>query len=246
MKSKNIHKQSNANIAESLEAKEDKLFKRSLTFSAVVRLFHWIRAFCIFFLIFSGFYIAYPFLAPEPSSEPTNFLYALFRSWHIMVGFLLISVSIFRLYFFLFVSRNASERMSFGDLFDVKIWIGQIKNYLFLGPHPHIHGVYNPLQFFAYLSLAILVLIVSLTGVVLYYNVYHDGLGAILETLFKWFEVACGGLSNVRKIHHIATWAICLFIPVHIYMAVWNAVKHPDGGVDSIIGGFRYQEKDKV
>ncbi len=241
MKSKDV----NAHKSAKLDTSEDTtLFKRSLTFSAVVRLFHWIRAFCIFFLIFSGFYLAYPFLAPEPNGEPTNFLYALFRSWHIMAGFLLISVSIFRLYFFLFVSRNASERVSFGDLFDSKIWIGQIKNYLFLGAHPHIKGVYNPLQFFAYFSLALLVLIISLTGVVLYYNVYHNGLGAILESLFKWFEVACGGLANVRKIHHITTWAICLFIPVHIYMAVWNAVKHPDGGVDSIVGGFRYQKKD--
>lgn len=224
-------------------ARKAKVFSRNLTFSPVVRLFHWIRAFCIFFLIFSGFYIAYPFLAPEPNGEPTNFLYALFRSWHIMVGFLLISVSIFRLYFYFFVAKNANERMSAQDLFNVRIWIAQIKNYLFLGPHPHIHGVYNPLQYFAYLLLAVLVLIISLTGVVLYYNVYHDGLGGILAVCFKWFEVLCGGLANVRMIHHITTWAICIFIPIHIYMAVWNAVKQPDGGVDSIVGGYRYQEK---
>lgn len=224
-------------------AKKAKVFSRTLTFSPVVRLFHWVRAFSIFFLIFSGFYIAYPFLAPEPNAEPTNFLYALFRSWHIMVGFLLISVSIFRLYFYFFVSKNANERMSARDLVDVKIWIAQIKNYLFLGPHPHIQGVYNPLQYFSYFFLGVLVLIISLTGVVLYYNVYHDGLGAILGACFKWFEVLCGGLANVRMIHHITTWAICIFIPIHIYMAVWNAVKNPDGGVDSIVGGYRYNDK---
>lgn len=224
-------------------ARKAKLFYRNLTFSPVVRLFHWVRAFCIFFLIFSGFYIAYPFFAPEPNGEPTNFLYALFRSWHIMAGFLLISVSFFRLYFYFFVSKNANERMSGRDLFNVQIWIAQIKNYLFLGPHPQIQGVYNPLQYFAYLLLAVLVLIISLTGVVLYYNVYHDGLGGILAVCFKWFEVLCGGLANVRMIHHITTWAICIFIPIHIYMAVWNAVKQPDGGVDSIIGGYRYQDK---
>lgn len=225
-------------------ARKAKLFYRHLTFSPAVRLFHWIRAFSIFFLIFSGFYIAYPFLAPEPNGEPTNFLYALFRSWHIMVGFLLISVSFFRLYFYIFVSKNANERVSARDLLNTRLWIAQIKNYLFLGPHPHIHGVYNPLQFFSYLMLAILVLIISLTGVVLYYNVYHDGLGAILATCFKWFEVLCGGLANVRQIHHITTWAICIFIPIHVYMAVWNAVKQPDGGVDSIVGGYRYQDNE--
>lgn len=220
---------------------KDKVFMRTMTFSPLVRLFHWIRAFSIFFLIFSGFYLAYPFLTPEVSATPINFLYASFRSFHIMVGFLLICVSFFRLYLF-FVSNNKNERISAADLFNVKIWIGQIKNYLFLDKHPHIKGVYNPIQFFAYFTLAILVLIISLTGVILYYNVYHDGLGSILSVMFKWLEVALGGLANVRVIHHITTWAIVLFIPVHIYMVVWNAIKHPDGGADSIVGGFRYQE----
>ena len=90
--------------------------------------------------------------------------------------------------------------------------------------------------------MAILVLIVSLSGLILYYNVYHDGLGGILASMFKWLEVALGGLANVRIIHHITTWAIVLFIPVHIYMVVWNAIKHPDGGADSIVGGYRYQD----
>lgn len=220
---------------------DKKIFTRTMTFSPLVRLFHWIRAFCIFFLIFSGFYLAYPFLTPEVSATPTNFLYASFRSFHIMIGFLLISISFVRLYLF-FTSKSKGERISTKDLFDTKIWIGQIKNYLFLGAHPYIKGVYNPIQFFAYLTLAILVLIVSLSGLILYYNVYHDGLGGILASMFKWLEVALGGLANVRIIHHIATWAIVLFIPVHIYMVVWNAIKHPDGGADSIVGGYRYQD----
>lgn len=223
---------------------KEKIFKRSLTFTPIVRFFHWIRAFSIFFLIFSGFYIAYPFLTPEVNAEPTNFLYATFRSFHIMIGFLLISVSIFRLYLFIVAGRNKNERMSMKDLVDTKLWIGQIKNYLFLGPHPHVKGVYNPIQFVSYFFLALLVLIISLTGVVLYYNVYHNGLGGVLHGAFKWLEVALGGLANVRMIHHITTWAIIIFIPIHVYMVVWNAVKNPDGGADSIIGGFRYQETE--
>lgn len=218
-----------------------KIFTRTITFSPLVRLFHWIRAFCIFFLIFSGFYLAYPFLMPEVSATPTNFLYASFRSFHVMAGFLLISVSFFRLYLF-FTNKSKGERVSAKDLFDTKIWIGQIKNYLFLGAHPHIKGVYNPIQFFAYLTFAIFILIISLSGVILYYHTYHNGLGEVLESMFKWLEVAVGGLSNVRVIHHITTWAIILFIPIHVYMVVWNAIKHPDGGADSIVGGYRYQE----
>lgn len=218
-------------------------FKRSLTFHPVVRLFHWVRAACVVFLIFSGFYIAYPFLAPEPSGEPTNFLYALFRSWHIMAGFLLVAVTMFRLYYFIAKSSRGAEKIHLDEVFDIRVWIGQVKNYLFLGAHPHIKGLYNPLQVFAYFSFGMMLVLISLTGFVLYYNVYHDGLGGVLAVCFKWFEVACGGLANVRQLHHITTWAICIFIFTHIYMAVWNAIKHPDGGIDSMVGGYRYQKK---
>ncbi len=220
--------------------KEVKVFERTQTFSPWIRVTHWVRAFAIFFLIFSGFYLAYPFLTPNPNAEPTGFLYAIFRSWHIIIGFLLICVSVGRLYLFLF----KEQRMSIAELFDRKVWISQIKFYLLLGPHPRAHGVYNPLQFFSYFCLTMLLPIISITGIVLYYNVYHEGLGAVLEVMFKWVEVLCGGLANVRKIHHITTWLICIFIPVHIYMVVWNANKYLDGGMDSIIGGFRYAEKD--
>lgn len=219
-----------------------KKFTRSLTFTPLVRLLHWIRAFSIFFLIFSGFYLAYPFLTPEQNPEPTNFLYALFRSWHLIFGFVLIAISFARLYIFFAYTKNHNERISMADLINRKIWIEQIKNYLFLGEHPHIKGVYNPIQFFSYLFLGILVLIMCLSGVILYYNVYHNGLGIVFEAMFKWLEVLLGGLSNVRVIHHVTMWVIIVFIPIHVYMVVWNAIKHPDGGADSIVGGFRYQE----
>ena len=42
------------------------MFKKELhmheEFSGLTRLFHWLRALCIFTLIATGFYIAYPFL----------------------------------------------------------------------------------------------------------------------------------------------------------------------------------------
>ena len=232
-----------AKTADSAKLDSTNHFERSLTFHPVVRLFHWIRALCVVFLIFSGFYIAYPFLSPEPNGEPTSFLYALFRSWHIMAGFLLVSVTMFRLYYFIAKSSRGAEKIHLDEVLNIGIWIGQIKNYLFLGKHPHIKGLYNPLQVFAYFSFGMMLVVISLTGFVLYYNVYHNGLGGVLAGLFKWVEVACGGLANVRQIHHITTWAICIFICTHIYMAVWNAIKHPDGGIDSMVGGYRYQKK---
>lgn len=211
-------------------------------FSGLVCAFHWIRAFSIFALIATGFYIAYPFLQPKISPEPVNFLQAYIRSTHLICGFALIGVSFFRLYLFIFDQKSAFERESISQLKNPKIWLSLIGSYLWLSKHPHIKGAYNPLQFVTYFGLAVLVLLISLTGISLYINVYHEGLGGMLMPFFKWVEVVCGGLANVRAIHHILTWAFVIFIPVHIYLAVWNSIKYPNGGVDGIVSGIRYQK----
>lgn len=220
-------------------------FNRKLEFSSLTRWFHWIRALTIFLLIATGFYLAYPFLTPKISSEPINFLYALMRGWHEIFGFALIAVSIFRIYLFFFDKQSHHERESFKDFRNPHMWIKQLKNYMLIGPHPHLKGVYNPIQQKAYIFLMILIGIISITGIILYYNVYHDGLGALLMTLFKPVEVLFGGLANVRMIHHIVTWAFVIFIPVHIYMATWNSVRYPSGAIDSIFSGYRYHQKEK-
>lgn len=219
------------------------VYEGEVEFSALTRWFHWIRALAIFVLIATGFYIAYPFLAPEKNPEPTGFLYALMRSWHQIFGFVLIAVTIFRMYLFIFDKQSRVERRSFLDLINPMMWFRQLRNYMLLGTHPHLKGAYNPVQFIAYIGLMGLIVLISVTGIILYCNVYHDGLGAILFDICKPLEVAFGGIANVRAIHHITTWAFVIFIPVHIYMATWNSVRYPNGGIDSIFSGIRYHKK---
>ncbi|CBG40246.1 Ni/Fe-hydrogenase, b-type cytochrome subunit [Helicobacter mustelae] len=222
---------------------KERVFFAEREFSKLTALFHWIRAFAIFGLIFTGFYIFYPFLQGDPNHQPTGFLLAYVRSFHLMLGFSLIGVSIFRLYLFIFDKQSAPERISFKQFLQPKIWLGVIGTYLWIGKHPHIKGAYNPLQIIVYFTLAVLVLLISLTGLALYANVYHEGFGAFCGRYFNWVEVVCGGLANVRYIHHLLTWAFIFFIPVHVYLVVWNSIKYPNGGADGIISGIRYHEK---
>lgn len=225
------------------KANASEKFGRELEFTALTRWFHWVRAIAIFALIPTGFYIAYPFLTPFVGGEPTNFLYALMRSWHQIFGFVLIAVTIFRIYLLIFDKGCSAEIRSFRDIVNPIIWFKQVRNYLLLGPHPHMKGVYNPIQLAAYIALFGLIALISITGIILYYNVYHDGLGAVLMVIFKPLEPMFGGLANVRAIHHITTWAFVIFVPVHIYMATWNSARYPNGGIDSIFSGFRYHKK---
>ena len=222
------------------------MIKKHYEFSKWLRITHWVRALAIVILVGSGFYIAYPFLSPAHSGgEPVNFLNGLFRSWHIIFGFLLIAVTIGKFYLFIFDKESEVERASFKDFISPTIWIKQLKYYMLIGEHPHGRGVYNPLQFIAYLAIYVAIIVISLTGLILYVHVYHEGIGGMLYDILRPIEVMLGGLAWVREIHHIATWVFILFLPVHVYMAVFNSVYGKSGAMDSIFSGYRWIKKSK-
>ncbi|PPK62130.1 Ni/Fe-hydrogenase, b-type cytochrome subunit [Malaciobacter marinus] len=223
------------------------MIKKHYEFSFWLRVTHWVRAIAIIVLTASGFYIAYPFIAPAHNGgEPVNFLNALFRSWHVIFGFLLISVTIGKFYLFFFDKQSKVERASFKDFINPKVWINQIKYYLLIGKHPHGKGVYNPLQFMAYVGVYGAIILISLTGLILYIHVYHQGMGGMLYDILRPVEAMFGGLAWVRQLHHIAMWIFIIFLPIHIYLAVFNSVYGKSGAMDSIFSGYRWvKKKDK-
>jgi len=219
------------------------MIERKYEFSGALRLNHWIRVITLLVLIVTGFYLANPFLMPYISDEPVNFMNALWRFWHLVFGFVLIATTIFKVYLFIFDRQSRNERVSFFDFISPKIWIQQIKYYLLIGTHPEGKGIYNPLQFISYFMIFVTLFIVSLTGLILYIHVYHDGLGGLLFPLLRPIEVLMGGLSNVRAIHHITMWIFLIFIPIHIYMAVFNSVYGKSGSMDTIFSGYSWHKK---
>lgn len=223
--------------------KENKYHIAEYEFSIGLRLTHWIRAISIAILIVSGFYIAYVFASPVITGEPINFMNAKWRAVHQIVGFVLIGCFIFKLYLFMFDRKSHIERVSSKDFLSVKIWIEQIKYYLFLGEHPKLVGTYNPLQFIAYLIFYVVLFLICLTGLALYVHAYHNGLGGLLYTPMSYVELWLGGLANVRILHHICMWIIMIFIPIHVYMAIFNAVKGKNGAMDAIVSGYKFPKE---
>jgi len=213
-------------------------------FSAGLRWTHWLRAISIVVLTVTGFYLAYVFVAPAASDEPVLFLNAKFRMWHQIAGFLLIAVTLFKTYLFFTDRVSLKERISFLDFINPKIWFQQIKYYLFMGKHPHVRGVYNPLQFAAYILLYGMIFVICITGLVLYIHVYHDGLGGFLYDYMRPIEVMMGGLAMVREIHHIAMWGILIFTPIHIYLAIFSSIMGKEGSIDAIISGSKFAKND--
>ena len=217
--------------------------EREMEFTSAYRWQHWIRALSIVILTVTGFYIAEPFVTSIPNPEPTNFMQALFRSWHEIFGFLLIAVVLFKSYLFIFAKRYRDEIGSIKDFLNPKVWAKQIGYYLLVSKHPHLKGTYNPLQFVAYLGFYVLMLILIITGLILYVHVYHNGLGGFLYDPMRSIEVMLGGLAWVRELHHIAMWGVILFVTVHVYMAIYNAVFGKDGSMDAIFSGMKWHKK---
>lgn len=219
---------------------------KELEFSSGLRWTHWIRVFAIIALTVTGFYIAYVFVAPVPSATPTVFLNAKFRMWHEVAGFILIAVTLYKTYLFIFGKLSGKERISLVDALNPKVWVSQLKYYLFLSKkHPKLKGVYNPLQFVAYVFLYFLIFVISLTGLILYARSYGEGLGGFLLPYMEPLEALMGGLAMVRELHHIAMWGILIFIPVHIYMAVFNSIMGTEGSIDAIISGYKFAKDEK-
>lgn len=220
--------------------------RRVYEFSVGLRLTHWLRAVSIAFLVVSGFYLAYVFVAPAVNPEPTNFMNAKWRAAHQIAGFVLIACFIFKFYLFVIDKESRKEVISFSDAINPKIWLAQIKYYLFLGPHPHLKGVYNPLQFVAYAFFYVVLFLICLTGLILYVHVYHDGLGGLLYAPMRAIESMMGGLATVRLVHHICMWIIMIFVPVHVYMVIFNAIKGKDGAADAIVSGYKYIDEEQT
>ncbi|MBO2700862.1 Ni/Fe-hydrogenase, b-type cytochrome subunit [Shewanella algae] len=211
-------------------------YKQEIVFSAAVRIFHWLRALAILVLVMTGFYIAWPFLVAPESSD------VLVQGWirfaHLIFGFILCAITLARAYLFFF-SKSDIERRSFRDVMSVKSWIVQLKSYLWMGKLNKA-GVYGPLQFMTYLAVSVMAAVICITGLVLYANVYHQGMGGWLWDISGWITAQMGGLAMVRIWHHYLTWAFVIFVVIHVYMAVWTGIRFKHNSVDSIVSGYDY------
>ncbi|MGI2169896.1 Ni/Fe-hydrogenase, b-type cytochrome subunit [Shewanella sp. MF05960] len=214
---------------------------RQLIFTPAIRIFHWLRALAILVLVITGFYISWPFLVAPESTD------VLVQGWirfaHIIFGFLLTSITLVRFYLFFF-SRIDHERRSFKDVLSPRSWIKQVKSYFWMGSL-HKAGVYGPLQFMTYVAISFVALIMCITGLVLYANVYHLGIGGMLGDVSAWITGLCGGLAPLRIYHHYLTWAFVIFVVIHMYMAVWSGIRFKHNSVDSIVSGYDYHKVHK-
>ena len=209
-------------------------------YSGANRLLHWLRALTITILTVTGFYIAEPFLSAPGSSD--KLVFAQWGMVHYITGFVLIASAMLRIYLFFFGKNHEEETRSVKDVLSLKSWIVQLKSYFFIGELQK-KGIYGPLQFATYFMITVLVILAILTGLILYSNVYHQGLGGLLREPLSVVSMWLGGLAQVRLIHHIVMWGFIIFIPIHIYMVIWSAIRFRHNALDVMFTGYDYHLK---
>lgn len=219
-------------------------------FGPFTRAAHWLRFGLIIWFVLSGLYIANPFLIRNVTTPTAfNFLQAHVRGWHVLAGWVLIALTLVRIYEFLFVKRDGglglgSEVRMWRVLFDGKAWRGQAAYYLLLRrDHPHfLFSNYGPIQYFVYFVLYVLLVGVSLTGIMLAAPYLDAGLSGTLAHWLDPLRTWLGGLAMVRRVHHWLMWGIIWFSVVHIYMVVWNSVRGRTMELEAMFSGYKAEE----
>jgi Ni/Fe-hydrogenase 1 B-type cytochrome subunit len=208
--------------------------------SAAMRWNHWLMALTILVLIATGFYIADP-LTISGGETVDKFLMGEIRFWHILFGVILGALFIWRLYLSFF-SRFHADWRDFSACLNRKNVFKQVCYYAFISKEPpeHTH-LYGPLQALSYAGLLIMVFLIYLPGLVLMGTGYDAGLTALIYKIVKPLENWMGGLAMARWFHHILMWGFILFIPVHIYMAIWYDITFKEGTISSMVSGVVFR-----
>ncbi len=164
---------------------------------------------------------------------------------HLAAAALLVGAAVLRIY--LLFAGNRYER--FRSLVPVgrKAMTGlvdTIRHYALLRPRAegkHWLG-HNPLQQMIYTLFYVLLILQIVSGFALYSLADPGG---FFDRLLGWTRQLPGGIQGVRLFHHLATWVILTYIPVHVYLSIREDVLDREGTVSSIFSGGRWVSADE-
>mgnify|MGYP000197513902 CR=1 FL=1 len=200
------------------------------------RLDHWVRVIAVAVLVFTGFYIHWPFMGGGPDS----FLMAWMRFFHFVASYAIVLGLVVRVYM-AFNSAFDRDWKDFGILKNLKDLPGILGYYLFIKGSHKEYRKYNPLQALAYLFIALLIVLQILTGLSLYTGKLFGFINA--QESFRWVNTLLGGESYTRIWHFLSMWVVIIFVGVHVYMGLLQTVVNKDKTITSIFTGYKLKKK---
>ncbi len=171
---------------------------------------HWINLITMFILIFTGFYIHYPFF---PGAM------GVCRGVHVFCGMVITINAIVRIVLS-FCIKSAPTGGTREKVRDYKTWLPQknsrhgfkewVNYYLFLQKDHPLSSKLGSLQKLAYLAIPITIFFMAWTGLALWEPTSTLGISQFLLRM---------GLMNVRLCHYFGMFLLIIIILFHIYLA---------------------------
>ena len=184
-------------------------------------LMHGVHLLAMFSLIFTGFYIHYPFFAGFMNTA---------RNIHFVLMFILI-INLASRIILAFWVQTANQLGTRKTDVDIKNWLPQkenkhqfmetVKYYTFFRNTRVISAKYGALQKIAYLATPILTLYMAYTGFALYTPAHTWGIWPFFAAGVSFF----GGDMGIRIAHYFGMWVVILFTMIHAYLAAIDGFK---------------------
>jgi Ni/Fe-hydrogenase 1 B-type cytochrome subunit len=210
-------------------------YEKHHCWSVLLRLFHWMFALSIIFLVVTGFYINNPWTNTFIEGS-ASFPMATMRYIHYIAAYVLSSAVLIRL--FLYIFGNAQERI--WDILPVtKRNLNNLKvtflRYSYISDKHDERLGHNLLAGLLYSLNFIIALLMIFSGFFMLFP----------ETAFwaKWGVMFFGSQQSARFLHHLAMWWFLIFPVIHIYFSIWNDCAEPDGLISSIFTGAKFRHK---
>jgi len=210
-------------------------YEKHQCWSVLLRLFHWMFALSIIFLVTTGFYINDPWtntMIEGSAAWPMAYM----RYIHFIAAYTFSSAIAIRL--FLYIFGNKQER-----ILDVLPVTGRnIKNlfstvllYSYISDKHDERLGHNLLAGTSYLITFFAALFMILSGFYMLYPEasFWQNLGVKL----------LGSQQLARFLHHCVMWWFMIFAVIHIYFLIWNDNKYPEGLISSMFSGVKFKQK---
>lgn len=204
-----------------------------------VRIFHWVNALCITFLIITGMIISYPpAILQGEGAQQMGYWFGYVRLFHLTLGIIFLLNFLVRIYWF-FAGNKFAKWDSYVPL-TKRQWKGifeTIKVDVFLLTSKPIYDIgHNSLAATTYLGVFFLMVVQTITGLAMWAPASdYPGAGALQNLLFNM-----GGFFFVRNLHNDIMWLFILFIIAHVYLVFYHDYIERSGVASSIIGGWKF------
>ena len=210
-------------------------FEKQQCWSILLRLFHWMFALSIVFLVTTGFYINNPWTNTMIEGS-ASFPMAYMRYIHYIAAYTFSSAVMIRLFLYFF--GNAQERVwdilpfTKRNLNNLKMTLLQ---YSYISDKHDERLGHNILAGLTYLFTFCVAVTMIISGFFMLFPEvpFWEGWGLALFS----------SQQSARLLHHLLMWWFMIFAVIHVYLCIWNDATSPEGTISSIFTGVKFTHK---